>query len=650
MSDINGDKQQPAPGDTPAQTLFDQARSAYANGDMTHTGEYLDQALALDPELAMALELRAVVACNQGDLETGIHHFRRLTEVVPDSAPAWFNLGNALFNAGRHDEALKALAVVGQTDPDHAETLALIGMCHRGKGDLTEAAKHLERSLEIKPQQPAALNALGAIHATTHHYPQAAETFAKAVELVPDNAGLRNNFGNALLQLGYQSEASDQFLEALSQDHNLLDARIGLAQIADAKGNFDEAASHFRRVLKRQPDQPRAHFLFVELLERNNQLSEAELVLNRGLERSPENPELKYLRALLDRRQGNNEQALACLESLKDSDFPIDIEQQYWFELGRQLDRAERPEEALKAFQSGNDKAREQWLIREPGANAFRQRIARQSEVFDADWIKDWPQVELDNTARAPIFMVGFPRSGTTLTDRMLDGHSRLRVMEEQPFIRRIIDTLAETDSGYPEAIAEQDQASLDEFVRQYLEQADQQMNLAHNELLVDKLPLNLASAGLIHRLFPEARFIFVQRHPLDACLSCFMQDFELNSAMANFFDLESTAATYAESMALWHQYQDLLPIKSHTLRYENLVEDPEAELKPLFEFLQLPWEAEVLDYQKRTAQQASIHTPSYSQVSQPLYTSSRYRWQRYSGQLEGIKTVLGPWIERFGY
>ena len=232
----------------------------------------------------------------------------------------------------------------------------------------------------------------------------------------------------------------------------------------------------------------------------------------------------------------------------------------------------------------------------------------------------------------------------------MLDGHSQLRVMEEQPLIRRILDSLAEQDPGYPGALADLDQQQLRELADQYLEQAQQQMNLAEGEVLIDKLPLNLAAAGLIHRLFPEARFIFVQRHPLDACLSCFMQDFELNAAMANFFDLESTAATYHETMTLWQQYQKLLPIRCHTVRYENLVEDPAAELKPLFQYLELPWEATVLDYQQRSARQANINTPSYSQVSQALYTSSKFRWKAYAEQLEAIRPKLKSWIEFYGY
>ena len=168
--------------------------------------------------------------------------------------------------------------------------------------------------------------------------------------------------------------------------------------------------------------------------------------------------------------------------------------------------------------------------------------------------------------------------------------------------------------------------------------------------VLIDKLPLNIIAAGLIHRIFPEARFVFAQRHPCDCVLSCFMQNFALNDAMANFLDLEDAARLYDKVMTLWLQYQSALPLQVHTVCYEILIEDFEETLTPLLDFLGVDWDEGLRDYTETAYRRGKIKTPSYNQVTQPLYTHARGRWQRYRQHLQPVLPLLLPWAERFGY
>ena len=159
-----------------------------------------------------------------------------------------------------------------------------------------------------------------------------------------------------------------------------------------------------------------------------------------------------------------------------------------------------------------------------------------------------------------------------------------------------------------------------------------------------------MGEAGFIHRLFPAAKFILVLRHPCDCVLSCFMQQFALNDAMANFATIEESANLYNEVMSLWQVYCDKLPLEVHTVKYEDVIADTRGTIEPLLSYLGVPWSDNILDYRKTAASRENINTPSYSQVTEKLYSTAAGRWTRYADQMEDVLPVLAPWIEKFGY
>jgi hypothetical protein len=227
----------------------------------------------------------------------------------------------------------------------------------------------------------------------------------------------------------------------------------------------------------------------------------------------------------------------------------------------------------------------------------------------------------------------------------MLMGHPQVQVIEERSAIVHVEQALGGVDA-LPALTADQVRAARDDYwaeVATYVE-------LRPDSLLVDKSPLYLNKTAIMHRLFPGAKTILALRHPMDVVLSCFVTNFRPNPAMANFLDLRRTAELYDRSMAAFEEARDLLGLDVFTISYERMIADRDAELRPLFEWLGLDWREEAVDHQATAARRGVITTASYAQVNEPLYTRSAGRWTRYATQLEPVRDLLAPWVEKFGY
>ena len=239
----------------------------------------------------------------------------------------------------------------------------------------------------------------------------------------------------------------------------------------------------------------------------------------------------------------------------------------------------------------------------------------------------------------APIFLVGFPRSGTTLLDQILSSHSGLCCMEEKEiFAESVADVLM--GGASPDALDVE--ARRADYWARVLEPLGER-------LLVDKLPLNIIFLPLIARVFPDAKIIFALRDPRDVILSCFQQRFGMNAAMAQFLDLGNAAAYYDLVMTLMDTCRARLPLKVHQVRYEDVVANLENEARALAAFLDLPFEPAMLSF-RETAIARDINTPSSRQVIEPLYNRSIGRWRRYAAELSPALATLNQWAARYGY
>ncbi len=490
--------------------------------------------------------------------------------------------------------------------------------------------------------------------------------FRRAVELNPAFAEAHNNLGNALQQTGDAGDAAAAiaaFRRAVASDPGLFDAHYNLAGALRATGDGEAAEESYRLALEIIPDSVPALGNLAALLEGLNRTEDAQTIAKKGLATAPLDPLLNLTAAKLERRAGKLKAGIERLAALlaHPLDHPFDPEMETGgrFELGHLYDRAGRPDDAYGQVARANRMQRRQSRMQGIDKNRYLATIGILSRRFSRQWVAGWTVAAnevADCADQTPVFMIGFPRSGTTLLDRILRGHSKITVMEEKDPVSDMRNAAALLPGGYPECLADLSAEDIGELRRVYFAAAAKHVDLEtikDGDILADKMPLNIVDAGLIVRVFPGARFILSLRHPADVALSCFMRAFAVNEPMANFFSLDDAARLYAEVMGLWRRYLDtldILMIACHAIRYEDLVADTEGEIRRVVDFLKLDWQPDMLDFAARARKRGSISTPSYAQVSEPIYIRASGRWRRYADYLAPVMGRLRPFIEEFGY
>jgi tetratricopeptide (TPR) repeat protein len=438
--------------------------------------------------------------------------------------------------------------------------------------------------------------------------------------------------GYRLLRQGRREEAAAAFIEAARRIPDDAPGLLDLARALSALGRYDEADTVYRRA----PLHAAAWFERGQLLERGNRLDRLPGLI---AEAAQAGFRLAYLDALSLDRAGETAAALAEARTMPADDDPV----RRALLIGRLADKAGEAAEAFAAYAEMNRLV----AAAHPGvgqaAAEYRRHVAALGEMLTPAYASGWAPAP-KSSRPGPVFLVGFPRSGTTLLDTLLMGHPHVHVLEEEPLLQRAAEAL-----GDFVRVPALDAAEIAHLRGLYFAALDARAP-PPGRVVVDKLPLNILGAPLIHRLFPDAKFIFAARHPCDVVLSCFMQNFDLNPAMANFLDLEDSARLYDLVLAFWHGATALLPLDVHRLRYEDLVADTEAQMRGLIGFLGLDWDERVLDNQATAARRGTIATPSYHQVAQPIYDRASGRWTRYRGQMAGVLPILAPWAAKLGY
>lgn len=513
-----------------------------------------------------------------------------------------------------------------------------------GRGELQRAGNAAEQVLRLAPDFPDALHLLALCLFQSGDLGNALHLIRRAAGLKPADRMLLRNLGVLSANAGDAGGALTAFTRLTLMDPADAEAQFNLAVISEDQGDLEGAEHSYRETLKRAPRHAPAAAALAALLEQRNELEESARWTGIALAADAGDPVGNLTQAQLDLRAGREREAAARLEALLTHESITPRNRALAAgRLGAVYDRLNEPAKAWPQFLAAKQALKLTLQPQAPGPYGFEvaARMARYRDALLASGPVD--------ERRGPVFLVGFPRSGTTLLDQILSGHPRIAVLEEQDTLYDVLHDHALTDAGM-EAFLSADGAALGPLRSAYWQRVAEFMpERDPSALFVDKLPLNSVFMPLIGRLFPSAKFIFAVRDPRDVVLSCFMQTFTLNEAMQHFLSLDETARYYAAVMQVGLDSLERLPEASHRIRYEDVVADTEAEARRLLAFLDLPWEPKVLDFQQ-TAKTKRINTPSYHQVAQPIYQRAKQRWRRYEAQLAPVLPMLEPFAKRLRY
>ncbi|HXZ15917.1 MAG TPA: sulfotransferase [Roseiarcus sp.] len=511
------------------------------------------------------------------------------------------------------------LARIVRLDPNNLAATQTLALMLFNKGALVEAEYHARNAVRIAPTDAQSHNLMGMImteahrpHVGEHHYRAAMRLMAKPSPILTANLAwnLRNQ--------GRMGESRAFYEESVRLDPTIFQTHYGWARMEESDRNFARAAEE----------------------------------LNKADKLSPGNPSVLLQRAILYGRVGDYDNAMGALNEIERRREGGGLGPVEWSERGLLLDRMGRHSEAFAAFVEGKRS------LRALTGQSYRAReveeLARRlTDFFRAPRLKILPRAGIRFDVPQPIFIVGFPRSGTTLIEQTLSAHPLISAGDELPIIGELtglIPRLLNSPLAYPEALSELwlgDQVEgLDNLRDHYLQRARQLGALRKKaRWFTDKMPLNETHLGLINLVFPNSPIIHIVRHPLDVVLSVFSN--HLTHGFYCAYDLVSIARHYSLIAELVEHYLREMSPKYLPVRYEDVIDRQEETVRKIFAFIGAPFDRRCLDFHEN---RRYARTASYAQVTEKLYDRSRGRWRAYRDELQPVIPILEPICRRLGY
>jgi Tfp pilus assembly protein PilF len=560
---------------------------------------------------------RAMQAHRQGADETAERLCLDVLELAPDRPGALSILFEIRKTQGKHQAAEALIRRIVALDPNNLAATNELALILLGKGSLAEAEYHARNAIRVAPENPQAHNLMGMI-LTEANRPQVGEYhYRRVLDLTEQrDPVLLANLAWNLKNQGRMQEARALYQEAIAGAPKIRQTLLGFARLEEADRNFDGAA----------------------------------VILDRADALFPNDQGVKLTRAVLLGRMRRYDEALAMIDGTSDDNGQLGPNE--LLEKGRLLDQLGRYDDAWTAFADGKQLARKLSGQAYQDDNA-QQQIERLRSFFIAGRLRLLPRARTRTDVPQPIFILGFPRSGTTLVEQTLSAHPNIAAGDELPLIHEIsaiMPRMLASPLGYPEALAELwmgDQREGLDNLRDYYLQKVRQMGVLREGAarFTDKMPLNETHLGLIALLFPEAPMIHVLRHPLDIMVSAFSNQFTHGFFCA--YDLETAARHYVRVMDLVQHYRAEMTLRYLPIRYEDIVADQDANVRGMLAFIGEPFDSACLTFHHN---RRYARTASYAQVTEPLYDRSVYRYRHYRTQLEPVLPILRSVIERLGY
>lgn len=640
---------------------------AYQVGKLQQAADLVQRAITLNGQVALFHANMSEILRQLKQLDRATAHGERAIALDPAMAMAHSNLGIAYFDRRDYDKAeacqQKALALA----PDFAPSLNNLGSIWRERGDNEKALGFYRKAVAANPNYLEPLNNLGALLLEEDRIPEAVEVLAKALQLNPDYPESVCNLGGVHLAREENDQALEHFRRALALRPVYVEAQMGLAKTLQAQENLVDAELAAVRALQFDEGNPKAHALLAGIHAEMSRPAQAETEYERALALKPdsndallglghlciENGQMDRARELFRRALAFKPDDLAARIHLAQNDkvktgdenFSALLAEEHkmpgysdtrrlslHFALGKCHDDTGDHDRAFPHYLAGCRLKRARLNY---DADAAAKQFAQLQEIFSTEFI-DRLRGSGDPSP-LPIFVLGMPRSGTTLTEQIIASHPDVFGAGELPDLLRIAHRKTHPDiATFPDNLRHLDAATLAAWGKEYIDSLRPRAAAARR--ITDKMPANFFVLPLIHLMLPNAKIVHVNRNPVDTCVSCFTRLF--HRKQEHTYDLAELGRYYADYARLMDHWRKVLPAGAFLdIRYEDIVADQEKEARRLLDYCGLEWNDACLDFHKTRRQ---IRTASVTQVRQPIYTSSVERWRKY-------ERFLGPLLEELG-
>ena len=539
--------------------------------------------------------------------------YKEIIQKAPNDFEANLNLGTIYAKQMKFKDAVYFLEVAAKQNLNVSVIYNNLGLIYSHLGQNDKALEVLNKVISLNSATTITYSHLGIAYTNLSRIFEAKQSYKKSLDLDPKNILSLYNYGSLFKRLGDFKNSEKYLLNAILVSPKYFPSYNNLMELYD-KSNQNQK--------------------FKNLLEDAKKIFKSNISLDLF--------EAKYLFKLKEYKK-----VIQILEKIKFEGKEKYKEHNRTEVLAKSFDHLSKFKFAFKYFEETN-KINYDLNKNSVDKNKYISAIDQRYQFFKSQKNIIWNEKKYNRNEQEPVFLIGFPRSGTTLLDTILRSHPLIDVLEEKPIVDRFTDKLHEKINFDFYKLENKDlDKEMEDF---YIKERKKYISKKICKVIIDKMPLNTVYVAEILRFFPNSKFIFAIRHPADCVLSCFMQNFKLNNAMSNFLNLSDAAILYDKVMNLWTLYNEKLNINSHMIRYEDVVLNFEEQIKKILHFLDLNWSNEVTEFYKTAKNRGILNTPSYNQVSQPLYSKSIGRWKNYQDEFKDINPILDKWIQKFGY
>ncbi len=564
----------------------------------------------------------------------------------------------------------------------NSKNLISKGYQYQVDGDLLLAERYYSKALSKGYSDPGVISNLAIIYQQLGEEDKALSLYKYGIGLYPKAEFIYINLSNFLMDKGKLTEAEFYIRKALVLKPSLSIIYVKIISILSLLGKLDEAENIARQFIKSHPELPLSHLCLAQVLFYLGNLDQAEPIILNSIKLDPElaagyhtlfeiyekSNNLEALAESLTMHENNNviineinlykarlyfrqklyHQAKQTILLISDkwlNSQPSNIVIQYWSYRGFIEDKLANYDKAFYYF----TKSQQNPLYSQTNPSRWLDKIQEYKNALINKSTTKTTNKSSDSTNYNIAFLLGFPRSGTTLLDTILRSHTNIDVIEEKPMLLHLESIIRDSFKIDLSQLFELTHSQIDYLRAEYLNLVSVNSPNSNN-LIIDKLPLSTISIPLINILFPTAKILFSYRHPCDTVLSCMQQVFQPNDAMSNFVSLESSSIFYNNVMKGWVDYQRNLSFDYRMVRYESLISDYYSYSRDIIDFLGLPMDQNISNFTLTAKARGFISTPSSSQVTQSIYKDSILKWVNYKKHFCNSMVYLEEWISFFNY